>query len=82
LMGHLHPRHGKAEPLPEWPLGKADPAAYGPALDARLRVLYSKLLRPWYLRLLLWPWWFLLRRPLRQRLVKAMASGLRTHGLA
>jgi hypothetical protein len=82
LTGQLHPRHGKAEPLPEWPLGKADPAAYAPALDARLGVLYSKLLKPWYLRLLLWPLWLLLRRPLRQRLVKAMASGLRTHGLA
>ncbi len=82
LVGRLHPRHGEAEPLPEWPLGKADPAAHAPALDARLGVLYSGLLRPWYLRLMLWPLWFLVRRPLRQRLVVAMTSGLRTHGLA
>jgi len=82
LVGALHPRHGQAEALPDWPLGQADPAAYAAALDARLGVLFSGLVRPWYLRWLLWPLWLLVRRPLRRRLVAAMAGGLRSHGLA
>lgn len=82
LVGALHPRHGRAEALPAWPLGKADPAAFAPALDARLGALFSGLVRPWYLRWLLWPLWVLVRRPLRRRLVSAMAGGLRSHGLA
>lgn len=81
LVGQLHPRHGKAEVLPEWPFGKADPDGYAPALDARLGVLYRHLVKPWYLRWVLCPLWLLVRRPLRQRLVAAMVGGLRSHGL-
>ena len=81
LVGRLHPRHGDAEPVPDWPLGKAVPAAFGPAIDARLDALFKALVRPWYLRWVLCPLWWLARRPLRQRLVAAMAGGLRSHGL-
>jgi len=81
LVGRLHPRHGEAEPVPAWPLGKADPAAFGPAIDARLNAVFRGLVRPWYLRWMLCPLWWLARPSLRRRLVAAMADGLRAHGL-
>ena len=82
LVGRLHPRHGEEEPLPDWPRGQADPAAFGPAFDRRLNLVYRHL-APWWARWLLAPLWHLfVRRRIRNGLVAAMAAGLRQHGLA
>ncbi|CAN7773389.1 patatin-like phospholipase family protein [Variovorax sp. LjRoot175] len=81
LVGKLHPCHGEEEPLPDWPLSKADPASFAHAIEARLHVLYCNLLRPWWIRLLFYPLWIFLRRPVRKKLVAAMVDGLRKHDL-
>lgn len=82
LVGALHPRKGTEEPLPEWPLHKAHPAAFSPALGSRLNALYCHLLQPWWIRLALYPLWLLVRGAIRRRLVAAMIVGLRKHGLS
>ncbi|MEO5736077.1 MAG: patatin-like phospholipase family protein [Variovorax sp.] len=82
LVGRLHPRHGEEEPSPDWPRGQADPAAFGPAFDRRLDVVYRHLV-PWWARWLLAPLWHLfVRRRVRNGLVEAMVTGLRQHGLS
>ena len=82
LVGELHPRRGREEALPPWPLSQVEPRRFGPAIDRRLQALYRALIPGWWIRLLLYPLWrILVRWQIRNRLINAMVRGLRQHGL-
>ena len=43
LVGSLHPRHGAAQPLPDWPLGACNPESLREPLLNRADALFKKL---------------------------------------
>jgi hypothetical protein len=81
LVGSLHPAHGQAETLADWPALQVDPKHFDGPIDCRLQALYCAIPSLSFRLMAYLPWRLLVRPKLRRALVGALGVGLRQHRL-
>ncbi|MFZ4649337.1 MAG: DUF3376 domain-containing protein [Rubrivivax sp.] len=82
LIGSLHPQHGRAEPVPDWPAGRLDPQSLRAPIGRRLDIVVRSLLVGSRWRTLGGlVWRLVLRRPAVALLMRRARAALVGHGL-